>query len=341
MIFRYQVFILNAQPLLHHKELAVLKFFRKKIIVVFLGTDSRPCYLAGNLIHTKYNIQDGINLCHQETLNKKQIIRYIEKYADIIINHPPTALFHEKPFISWLNIGFPFDPDDIPVTLKETRDKIKIAHAPSSFTGKGSAAIIEMINKLIQDGLPVSFSLLENLPNNKLIEELQKCDLIVNEVYSDVPLSSLGTEAAFSRKVIITSGYYAGSIHNDYPEKVIPPGVFCSPEEIEGKIREMVTDGNKRDRTAENQYNFVMQNWKSTDIAQKYLDILSGPIPEDWFYDPSKLSYFLGYGIEKKQLKTFIANYIARFGIEALCLSDKPELQDKLLSFINGNGETR
>lgn len=337
-LIRYDVFILNSQPFFNFIELAILRFFRKKIIVVFLGTESRPAYLSGNNIHSKYTDADDsfrLKQCYQETKAQAKRIARIEKYADLIINHPPSALFHRKPFIAWLHIGF---PNSFPSQLANTSPKfsrvVKILHAPSNPLAKGSNTIQEIITKLWAEGLPIEYLKLENVPNHEVIKELRKCDIVVDELYSDIPIGGLGTEAAFACKPVINGGYYSELIHSDYPNAVIPPARFCNPEQISMTIRDMVINKETRKQSAQELNQFVVLNWNSEQVAKRFLQLIEGTYPSEWMYDPGKIEYFKGYGIEKNKLRSFVRQYVMRYGKDALFLNDKPNLLVQISNFI-------
>lgn len=342
-LLRYDVFILNSQPFFNYWELAILKLFGKKIIIVFLGTEARPWYISGNYIQGKYSTANGYNLkrCYKEVTAQHKRITLIEKYADHIINHPPTAIFQKKPFISWLHIGFPNDCPPQPAQNDKKFSRIvKVLHAPSNSVSKGSEKIMGIITKLRKDGLPIEFMKLENVPNDKVIDELNKCDLVVDELYSDIPIGGLGTEAAFANKPVINGGYYTECIEGDYPANVIPPACFCLPENLEFEIKEFVTNKQKRTESAAKLNAFVTENWNSATIAQKYITIIEGKTPSEWIYDPVRIEYTGGYGISKSKLKSFLEQYVSKYGFNALYLDDKPGLKAKYTQFINPAGET-
>lgn len=337
-LLRYDVFILNSEPFFNYSELAVLKWFKKKIIIVFLGTESRPSYISGNYVQGKYysNGRYQFHRCYKDVKAQSVRIARIEKYADHIINHPPTALFQKKPFIAWCHIGFPNDEPPGFLKSKQNQSRIvKIMHAPSNAVSKGSDIIEEIIHKLRKEGLPVEFVKLQNVPNEKVLGELAKCDFVVDERYSDIPIGGLGTEASFAMKPVINGGYYAKQIRYDYPENVIPPSCFCLPENLEFCIREYILNKPKRDKDAEILNNFVKENWSSATVAKKYMDIINGNIPDEWMYDPNDIKYFMGYGLEKNRLKLFLKQYIEIFGEKALYLDDKPNLKSKIIAFLN------
>lgn len=338
-LVRYDVFILNSQPFFTFHELSILRFFGKKIIVVFLGTESRPAYLSGNNILGKYSRENGkyhLARCFRDTKAQYKRIRRIERYAHHIINHPPTALFQQKPFISWLHIGFPNDQEQMRTdkTTHTFSRVVRILHAPSNSLSKGTARIEEMMEKLEKEGLPIEYIRLENVPNERVIDELAKCDLVVDELYSDIPIGGLGTEAAFARKAVINGGYYAKAIHLDYPEKVIPPATFCQPENLRYEIRNLVINKALRLENATKLHEFVTSRWNNTQVAERYLQIIEGKIPGEWMYNPSKLSYYQGYGIGRENLKMFLRSYVINHGMSALFLDNKPELLQQITGFI-------
>ena len=342
-LLRYDVFILNSQPFFTYHELAILRLFKKKIIVAFLGTESRPAYLSGNVIFGKYRKDNGYHLsrCYRDTKSQYKRIRRIERYAHHIINHPPTALFQQKPFIAWLHIGFPNDQEQMKPEKTENNFSrvVRVLHAPSNGLSKGTTKIEEIIEKLIKEGLPIEYLRLENVPNERVIDELAKCDLVVDELYSDIPIGGLGTEASFAGKAVVNGGYYARAINKDYPESVIPPAAFCLPENLCYEIRNLVKNKALRLEYASKLHEFVTSRWNNVQIARRYLDIIKGEIPSEWMYNPEKLTYYQGYGIGKQNLKVFLRNYVRNHGIGALFLDDKPELLKQITAFIVSEGD--
>lgn len=336
-LFRYDVFILNSQPFFTFQELAILKLFGKKVIIVFLGTESRPVYLSGNVIFGRYITSKGYQLkrCFTDARSQAKRIALIEKYADYVINHPPTALFQKKPYIGWFHMGFPNDDPKSTDRISENTSRIvRVLHAPSNSVSKGSEKIERIVENLRNGGLPVEFVKLQNVPNEKVIQEIQKCDLVVDELYSDVPIGGLGTEAAFARKAVINCGYYSEQIKTDYPHAEIPPSCFCIPENLELELKTLILDKQKRDKMAEDLNGFVRNNWNSKTIASKYLQLIIDDVPPEWFCNPKKSDYFLGYGIEKGKLRSFLKLYVNRYGMKALFLNDKAQLKSKIEDFL-------
>jgi hypothetical protein len=208
-------------------------------------------------------------------------------------------------------------------------------HAPSNTVSKGTTIIIDILTNLQKKGYKIEIVKLENVPNNRVMEELVKCHLVVDEVYSDTSLGALGTEAAFAKKPVINGGFYSVNISDNYPGQILPPAIFCLPEEIEDRIVELLNNADKHNESGLSLYNFVMENWDSYLVAQRYMLIFNNKYPKQWLFDPKDIDYFFGYGIAKDKLQLFLKQYLHQHGEKALFLDDKPELKKKLMHFIN------
>ena len=331
-VLKFDTFIFASNTtFFRYKELWLLKKMKKKIIYVFLGTESRPDYLSGNLIN-RYYIENGevknIKHCAESAANKSMVIKKIEKYADYCINHPPCALFHTRPYIKWLYVGFAFS------TIKKILgtqpvsycDSIKILHAPTNTETKGTYIFREVIERLKNEGHNIEYIEIIGQPNHKVLELLSQCDFVLDELYSDIPLGGLGTEAAFFKKPTISGGYYAEFIGADYDKDVIPPAVFCEPEKLEDSIRMLISNAELRKQIGQEAYEFVNANWDAKQVAGKYLKIINDEIPEEWFGDPYSLNYTLGYGQSKQQYKKVVSSILNECGESGFSLDDKPYL---------------
>lgn len=325
---KYDVFIFGANStFLFYLELPVAKIFGKKVIYIFHGSDSRPIYLNGSIMG-----QDGkvlINKCIILTKIQKLILRIIEKYAFAIINYPPQAYFHKQEFIKGLVIGFPYENSHIKTKSSLTQEKqpVRILHAASNMEARGTAIIRKIIKNIKKKGYNIDYIELIRKPNNKILEELRKCDFVVDEVYSDSPLAGLATEAAFLGKPTIVGGYYSDYVMKDYEAKYIPPSLFCHPDKLEESIEKLIKQEKYRKYLGARAQSFVQRNWRPKKVAERFIRILTGNIPMDWNYDPREIKYLNGYGLSEKRLKKILQSIIRKKGIKALGLSDKPELE--------------
>lgn len=341
-LFLYDVFIFSTtSSFFGLNDLPVLKFFRKTIIFVFLGSDVRPAYLSGNLID-RAKTSDGkldVEMLAADSVQKNKYLAKIEQYADYTVNHPPTALFQNKPFILFSALGFPFWEGKIKDTsIPETElsdNTVTIVHAPSNPKIKGSLVFAELIEKLKNEGYLIDYKEITNKTNAEVLAELSRCDLVIDELYSDIPLGGLGTEAAFFGKPTINCGYYNEQIQADLAPEFIPPSVYCTPEELEEKLRVLIKNKEIRTSIGQESKQFVFNNWESSIVARKYIKLINGNVPENWLYHPKRITYFFGYGQNKKALKQTLHTVVQQHGKEGLHLKNKPELLSAIQAFIN------
>ena len=171
-------------------ELALLKLLKKKIVFIYLGSDSRPPFIDG-----KYcgKINDFKKIVRKTKKMKRKILLH-DKYADAIINSPFTSHFHTVKVVNWFSVGFAKEL----MQEQEFKNKkvIRILHAPSNPKIKGSAFIEKAIYSLIKKGHEIEFIKVHNQPNSIVIDELKKCDFVIDQVFSDTPLAGLASEAA-------------------------------------------------------------------------------------------------------------------------------------------------
>lgn len=335
ILFNFNVIIYTVNNSFLSMQLFLFKLFKKKIIFVSLGSDFRPFYLNG--VEIKSNNKNLYLDIYKKSIKQKRKIKYIEKYSTHIINYPPQAHFQEKNFISGLIIGFPMKQN---INLKNNFNKskkIRILHSPSRPIIKGTKYIEKVISKLIKKGYNIDFVKIENSPNQIVISEIKKCDFVIDQMFSDTPLAGFATEAGYLGKPAVVGGYYSNYLKKDVFKENIPPSYFVSPNKFEFAIEKMIQDTNFRLNKGKVIQKFVLNNWDYKIVAKKYLKLITNNFPKDWFYNPYNIKYVEGCGISKNELILFLSEYISKYGVVALNLRDKPNLEKFFLNFIKYN----
>jgi len=77
----------------------------------------------------------------------------------------------------------------------------------------------------------------------------------------------------------------------------------------------------------------VRARWNPRQVAERFLHILKGEVPQSWLFDPRHIRYCYGYGLPADKVKDRIARVIREGGRQALRLTDKPELEQRLCDF--------
>lgn len=333
-IFKYDVFIFGFKSTFFRLlDIPILKFCGKKVIFVFHGSDARPPYLNGVYCADlrKYSKQKIIKLSNKI----KRDMKFIEKYADIVINHPPMALFNEKSFIQWLYIGIPFTCEvnfEIIEPIKKDKNKIRILHAPSKRLAKGTNEIKRCIESLKKRGYSIELIEISGLPNSNVIKELKKCDFVIDQVYSDTPLAGFATEAAFFGKPAVVGSYYCEQIKKDIEMDFIPPSLFCFPSELEKNIEILINEEKFRLELGKKAKKFVREKWTPSEVAKKYIKLINNEFPEKWLFNPYNAQYHFGACVSKERIKFVILDILSSTSKKALCLSDKPNLERKIIN---------
>jgi glycosyltransferase involved in cell wall biosynthesis len=328
-MFEYDVFILGfMNTFFRYYELPILKIFGKKIIYVFFGSDSRPPYINKRNLES-FPIKNIRMVCKQ-----KAAIRKIERYADIIINHPPSSHLHERKFIPFMRIGFPSYCDVAGCNSDQLHNStMRILHAPSHMEGKGTAKIRTAMASLKGKGYIFEYVEIIDKPNALVIDELMRCDFVVDELYSDAVMAGFATEAAFFGKPAVVGGYATLADFGILPEESMPPVHHCHPDDIEAAIEKLIVDESYRKDLGLRAKQFVNQNWSARSVAERYMRIIDGEIPEDWFHDPRDIRYLHGWGLQENQARKLVRSVIEYGGIDALQLADKPDLAQRFYRF--------
>jgi len=338
---RFDVFIFGSNStFFYFLDLPLLRLFKKKIIYVFHGSESRPVYLNGYVLDDKRTagIATGIVLARIQ----KTIISIIERYADYCISIPPQAHFHEKPVISWLRMGVPHDIKEMEARQQGgdgesgRGTRVRILHAPSKPEPKGTPVIRRVVASLKEKGYEIDYVEISGRPNTEVLEELRRCDFVIDEIYSDTPMAVFATEAAFAGRPSVVGSYYAEDIYNDLPARFVPPSAFCHPDRLADTVEELVRNAPYRQQMGTEAKRFVSSRWAAAKVAERYLLLAAGRAPEDWFFDPRRIGYLHGCGLSENRARALIGRFLDVGGACSLCVSDKPELKKKMVQFARG-----
>ncbi len=338
-ILKYDVFILgfNSSFFLFY-DLPILKFLKKKVIYRFHGIDCRPPYLSGGMVATKENF--NVDECILNTRKKKKFLKKVEKYSDIVISNPLLSHLLERPFINATYIGIPIEIDDRFIAKQEEapgaiekNNQVYILHAPSDPVVKGTSLIRQEISRLKKMGYPIEYVELKGQPNEVVLKELNKCDFIIDQLYSDTPMAGFNAEAALFSKPAVVGGYAHKEFIKIYPTDKIPPSNYCRPEIINKAIKQLIEDVAYRSELGLKAKKFLENNWTPQQVAKRYVQIIEDKIPAEWWYDPIDIDYIFGAGLKHTRIKEVVRSLVENGGKEVLLLSDKPELERKLMEF--------
>ena len=318
-------------------DLPVLKLFGKKVVYQFHGSDSRPPYLNGAIMSGEGG--PSIEECISLTRKRKIAMRVVERFADFIVNTPPQGHLHERPFVVWLQLGLPCRPPSASLgDGPPHRDTggVRILHSPSRPEAKGSLEIRRSVENLRAKGHRIDFVEVTGQPNAVVLEELLRCDFVVDQLYADYGMPGFATEAAWFGKPVVLGGYARELWEELLPPEKVPPTHYCHPDDIEGAIEKLILDRNYRFDLGRRARAFVQDQWSPVRVAERYLSVVTGSFPEAWLYDPQQIRYLHGCGLPEDRARELVKNVVEWGGTPALRLADKPELERLFVRFARG-----
>jgi hypothetical protein len=200
---------------------------------------------------------------------------------------------------------------------------------------KGTSIIIAAIDQLRDKGYLIEWVNIQDKSNSVVLDELSRCDFVVDQLYSDTPFAAFATEAAFLGKPAVVSGYFSKYVASTIRANEIPPSLFVLPELIESAIERMIIDDQFRLELGQKAKEFVESSWTVELVAGRYLKLLEDEVPDDWWCNPHDVRYVGGCGMPLNHAKSLVSGLIKKFGVSALQLSDKPALEQAFIDLTS------
>ena len=332
-LLRYDAFVFLAGKTLTNTsfELLLMRVLRKPVVVIFLGSDSRPPYINGAWT------MSTVAAMRRATLRQKRKVHRIERQATACVNAPGTSHFHERPVINWFALGLPRDVSAVAQVAVEVRElsamSLKIVHSPSNSAVKGTALIQAAVERLQQRGVQIELVTLTGLSNETVLTALRRCDLVIDQMYSDTPMAGFAAEAALLGKPTLVGGYFARDMPSALMGMPVPPTRFVAPDLFEQALDELVCSAAARAELADAARHFVQSEWSCQEVAGRLLRIIRGEVPETWWYDPADVNYLAGCGLSESAAQERVRQLINHAGIGALQVMDKPALERAFVSW--------
>jgi hypothetical protein len=114
--------------------------------------------------------------------------------------------------------------------------------------------------------------------------------------------------------------------------------LVCHPDHLDAAIEKLVTDRDYRRQLGSEAQAYVRNQWHPTVVAARFIQLASGAAQPEWTYDPAAIRYVYGWGLPSGRLREVVLQMVAAGGIEALGVSDKPELQKRFLDLVRSTG---
>jgi glycosyltransferase involved in cell wall biosynthesis len=338
-ITRFDVFIFGfGSSFFGIRDLPLLRLLGKKIVCVFHGSDERPPYLSGYVMSENGGPSAEAGIALTESIKRR--IRLIERSANVVVSHPLSAHLHEQPIVPFLSVGVAYRMASFPQPERHASNgTVRILHAPSRPEAKGTPRIRAAVARLQAKGHRVDLVEVVNRPNAEVLEELARCDLVVDEVWSDTPMAGFAAEAACYGKPAVVGGYGWDVLREMVPADRFPPSQICHPDGLEAAIERLVVDADYRLQLGARARSFVESQWTCRKVAEIYLDLIEGRGLERWLRDPKGRLYLQGCGMDERRVRETVRAFIQRGGRLALQIGDRPDWEEAFARFAGlGDG---
>jgi hypothetical protein len=317
---KFDIVVLNCGrsllPL--HIDLLIYRLFRIRIYAMMgHGSEARPPCI--DCLGDSLAGQNPSTVA-QNCDSRKKFVRRVEKLADFVISTPTIGHYFKKPFLNNNDIGIPVradmsnktelnkwvgDKDTHSIEGSLVTKKLNVVHIPSNPRIKGSAEIERVLKLLEQEGL-VEARVITGLTHSEVRELLNWSDLLVDQLYSDIPLPVLATEAALQGVPTVIGSNDWEYIKNQFRPEEWPPAFHIHPKQLEMTIRAIQSNPKTLVNTAEAVQNFATTRRTAIKVASIYQNLFlskSGKIDEIRYFSPSEIRYLAGCGSSEEVLK--------------------------------------
>ena len=313
-------------------ELRVLRWFGKRVVVVFLGSDARPAYIDGAHFpsDSAFDVAQAVSMAARQCRR----VQLLERWADVVVNARATAQFHRKPFVNWFALGIPRDGARMPTRPGD--GETVILHSPSHPVLKGTAEITRIVESMRARGIAVRLRTIKGRPNAEVMAALRDCDLVADQLYSDTPMAGFAAEAAACGRPAVVGGCAAERVSAQVAPAPVPPSAYVRPEAFAQTLEELVCDGAQRRLLGERAAEFAEREWSLAGVGSRLQSLLRGDIPSQWWCGPDEVEHVVGCGLAEPEVRRRVAAVIQHGGRQALQLCHNAHLEAAFVRFARG-----
>lgn len=252
-------------------DLPLWKIIGKKIVMSFEGSDIR---LSRNFCKTKYNVLFSKNT--QETLSQriKKLLRYqwIKIWADRITVSTPDLLEFAPAAELVYNIVPLRIKKNSKRTVPNTNKTIKILHAPTNRSIKGTKYIIKAVKRLQKEHCPVELIIFENKPHIEIDSYYRQTDIVIDQLLMGA-LSTVSLEGMMYGKPVIC--YVREDLRCYYPPDL--PVISANSDNIYLVLKRLLDEKNKLNSIGQNGLSYIKKYHYPNVVGKKwkgiYLDL--------------------------------------------------------------------
>jgi hypothetical protein len=229
------------------RDLPLLARAGKGLAVTFQGDDARQGdFVASTLsVNAAAEVETGY-YAHASDERKRWRIRMFDKHADRIYALNPDLLRvlpKRAQFLPYAHIDL---REWRPVTHREKPSRTPVVvHAPTHRGVKGTRHVLDAVSNMKKQGLRFEFRLLEGITHDRVREEIEQADLVVDQLLVGW-YGGIAVEAMALGKPVVS--YVREEDLLFVPEEMRNeiPVVNATPSTVESVLTECLTKGRRR-----------------------------------------------------------------------------------------------
>lgn len=258
-------------------EFSYLKFRKKIIICIFLGSEIRSLKklyefglsLEQDTIAT-YKKYNETHLDNEE--KKKKLAIVTDKYADVIFNASVDQISYLTSATSPIFYIVKDDEFHYSHSKFNNLSTIKIIHAPTDPLIKGTQVVRAVVKKLQSEGYSIDYSEMFNKKNEEVLKELKTSHIAINQLYAFIP-SVFGIECMANHVALLTSA-------DRKIEKDLPPGsenawITTNYWNLYDNLKYFISNPSEIVKQADKGYYFVLENYHIDKISDHLFKIIN------------------------------------------------------------------
>lgn len=173
-------------------------------------------------------------LVKPEMISFKCKMDIYEKYADVIFSAPTISMHSKKK--AYYNYILPIDTNAIEFKIN-LENKLRIIHAPSVPSVKGTNVILNTIEKISKVYNNFEFEVLQNVKQVDLFKYLSSTDVLIDELYAPGP-ASLSHEAVSAGCIVLT---FSDTVFRSQSEQLGGYYICVDATNLEEKLKELLS----------------------------------------------------------------------------------------------------
>jgi hypothetical protein len=296
--FRFDTFIFISTTKWQWFLLRWIRLFKRETMIIFFGSDIRPVNEDG-VLNRLFIGQSDVD---RKTRQQKKTVEMVEFYCDYIVSHPPISRFQRRPFYQYMKLGVPVKYKKYcqPGITQMDGDVLKIVHAPTDKHAKGTYDIRESIKTLISRGHKIFYLEMYGRTYDEVMGEILTADIVIDQLYTDIPSSGTSVDAAILGKPAISGTYYDFNDIDLIDGVDYPPCVLCHPYNFTMELEKLIGNEQRRATIGELAGDYIFKKWECQLVARRIMAIFNKRAHNDWIYIPDDETPRYGCGVKRE-----------------------------------------